>query len=139
MYKTFQFRKLDVLPIPRKFSERWLFSRIVPTWNINGHFWIYQCTLYTFFLSKKQHCKNLNSLTSQRGVFWGLSLCTPSWAFKNSFFQLFRFVFFFVPQFGYTKLFLKGWIHFLLSHWWATLLSLLILGMTKSQRPSFKK
>lgn len=104
-----------------------------------GHFWIYQCTLYTFFLSKKQQDKNLNSLTSQRGMFWGLSLCTLSWAFKNSFFQLFRFVFLFVPQLGYTKLFLKRWIHFLFSHWWATVLSLLTFGLTKSQRPSFKK
>lgn len=25
--------------------------------------------LYIFFLSKKQQCKNLNSLTNQRGVF----------------------------------------------------------------------
>lgn len=136
----FQFWKLDVLPIPRKFSEHWLFSRIVPTWNINGHFWIYQCTLYTFFfLSAKQQYKNLNSLTSQRRVFWDLSLCTLFWAFKNSFFQLFRFVFLFVPQFGYTKLFLKRWIHFLFSHWWATVLPLLTFGLTKSQRPSFKK
>lgn len=138
MYKTFPFWKLDVLPIPRKFSEHWLFSRIVPTWNMGTSEFTNALYIH-FFLSKKQQDKNLNSLTSRRGVFWGLSLCTLSWAFKNSFFQLSRFVFLFVPQLGYTKLFLKRWIHFLFSHWWASVLSLLTFGLTKSQRPSFKK